>query len=223
LELFYFGDVIFADFFRQSFAGVRVQTLPFSQPLCFAGVSQIMNSDAAPKSNFSWLRTILLLLVIVGLLAAIAVPNFVGGGPSKTSGIINILRNVDAAKEQWAIEHGYNNKMSPAREITAQDITPFFYHEDGKNPLTRLGLVIDKDGNLRNPQGVVFVINPLGFAPEVKFAKAFKLSDHSGFFGPKIPKGTVMRFSTNADDIVEYVLPGQESKPCKSLSELLAR
>jgi hypothetical protein len=182
-----------------------------------------MNPTGENRPIRSWLLTILLLLVIVGLLAAIATPNFVRSGPRKISGIINILRNVDAAKEQWAIEHGYNSKMPPSREITAQDIAPFFYHEDGKNPLTRLGLVIDKNGNLRNTQGVVFVINPLGFAPEVKFTKAFKLSDHSGFFSPKIPQGTVMRFSTNADDFVEYVLPGQESKPCKSLSELLAR
>jgi len=182
-----------------------------------------MNPTGENRPIRSWLLTILLLLVIVGLLAAIAIPNYVGGGPSKTSRITNIFRNVDAAKEQWAIEHGYNNKMSPSRAITAQDIAPFFYHGDGRDPFVRLGLVIDKDGNLRNPEGVVFVINPLGFAPEVRFTKAFKLSDHSGFFGPKIPKGTVMRFSTNADDFVEYVLPGQESKPCKSLSELLAR
>jgi hypothetical protein len=182
-----------------------------------------MNPPAKNKPVRSGLLTILLLLVIVGLLVAIATPNFVRSGPSKISGIINILRNFDAAKEQWAIEHGYNAKMPPSREITAQDIAPFFWHGDGKDPLGRLGLVIDKNGNLRNPQGVVFVINPLGVDPEVKFTKAFKLSDHSGFFGPKIPKGTVMRFSTNADGFVEYVLPGQESKPCKSLGELLAR
>lgn len=182
-----------------------------------------MNPTSKNRPIRSWLLTILLLLVIVGLLAAIAIPNFVGGGSSKTSRIINTLRIVDGAKEQWAIEHGYNNKMPPSRVITAQDIAPFFGHGEGKDPFVRLGLVIDKDGNLRNPEGVVFVINPLGFDPEVKFTKAFKLSDHSGFFGPKIPKGAVMRFSTNADDIVEYVLPGQESKPCKSLSELLAR
>jgi len=80
---------------------------------------------ADPKSIRSWLLIILLLLAIVGLLAAIATPNFVRGGPRKTSGIIN--------------------------------------------------------------------------------------------------KGTIMRFSTNGNDFVEYVLLGQESKPCKSLSELLAR
>ena len=186
-----------------------------------------MISAAKPKTSRSGLLTILLLLGIVGLLAAIAVPNFVGGGPSKTSGIINILRNVDAAKEQWAIEHGYKNKMPPSRVITAQDIAPYFWHGDGQEPFVRFGLVIDKDGNLRNPEGVVFVINPFSVDPEVRFSKAFKLSrDKScigGLFSPKIPKGTIMSFAatTNAADIVEYFLPGQESQPGKSLSELL--
>jgi hypothetical protein len=188
-----------------------------------------MDSESRPRSTLSWLLTILLLLVIIGLLTAIAIPNFVGGGPSKTSRIINILRIVDAGKEQWAIEHGYNNKMPPSRVITAQDLAPFFWHVEGGDPFVRLGLVIDKDGNLRNPEGVVFVINPFGVLPEVRFTKAFKLSQDkgfiSGFFSPKIPKGTVMRFSTNtnAADIVEYFAPGQESKPGKSLSELLDR
>ena len=184
-----------------------------------------MDLEAKPKSIRSGLLTILLLVAIVGLLFAMAIPNFVGGGPSKTGRISNILRNVDAGKEQWASDHGYSNKVPPSRVITAQELAPYFWHGDGKDPFAHLGLVIDKDGNLRNPEGVVFVINPLGFDPEVRFTKAFKLSDHSGFFGPKIPKGTVMRFSTNtnASESVEYFLPGQESQPGKSLSELLGR
>jgi hypothetical protein len=80
-------------------------------------------------------------------------------------------------------------------------------------------LDLDADGNFRNAEGVVFVINPLGVDPEVRFTKNYKLSyDKSfidGFFSPRIPQGTVMRFSTetNAADIVEFVLPGKESKP----------
>jgi hypothetical protein len=171
----------------------------------------------------TWLLNILLLLVIVGLLTVIAIPNFVRGGPSKISGIINILLNIDRTKEVWATGHGYTKKTASSREITAQDIAPYLYHENGKDPFVCLGLVIDISGNLRNPQGVVFVINPLGISPEARFTKAFKLNDHSGFFGPKIPKGTVMRFSSDDEEFVEYVLPGQESNPCKSLTELLAR
>jgi hypothetical protein len=184
-----------------------------------------MDSESRPKTTLSGLLTILLLLAIVGLLAAISIPNFVGGGPGKMSGIINILRNIDAAKEEWAIEHGYTNNNVLSREITAQDIAQYFYHEKGEDPFVRLRLGIDKSGNLHNPQGVFYVINPFGISPEARFTKAFKLNDRGGFFQPKIPKGTVMRFSTtnNAENFVEYVLPGQESKPCISLTELLAR
>lgn len=188
-----------------------------------------MDSESKPKSIRSGLLTILLLVAIVGLLAAMAIPNFVGGGPSKTSGISNILRNIDGGKEQWASDHGYSNKVPPSRVISAQDLAPYFWHGDGKDPFDRLGLVIDKDGNLRNPEGVVFVINPLGVLPEAHFSKAFKLSrDRSfigGLFSPRIPKGTVMRFSTNtnAAESVEYFLPGQESQPGKSLGELLGK
>jgi hypothetical protein len=182
-----------------------------------------MDSEAKPKSIRSWLLTILLLLVIVGLLAAIATPNFVGGGPSKISGIKIILMNIDRIKVEWAIEHGYTNNVPPLREVTAQELAPYFYHENGKDPFARIGLVIDKNGNLLNSQGVVFVINHLGVSPEARFTKAFKLSRDDGFFSPKIPKGTIMRFSNDDEEFEEYILPGQESKPYKSLSELLAK
>jgi hypothetical protein len=33
----------------------------------------------------------------------------------------------------------------------------------------------------------------------------------------------VMRFSNDDEELVEHILPGQESKPFKSLSELLDR
>ncbi len=181
-----------------------------------------MNPTGENRPIRSWLLTILVSLVIIGLLAVIATPNFVRNGPGKISGIINILINIDRAKEEWATEHGYTNKTASSREITAQDVAPYLYHGDGKDPFVRLGLVIDKNGNLHNPQGVVFVINPLRISPEAGFTEAFKLDDHSGFFGPKIPKGTVMIFSNDDEEFVEYLLPGQESNP-KSLSELLDR
>ena len=42
-------------------------------------------------------------------------------------------------------------------------------------------------------------------------------------FATKIPKGTIMRFANDDEEFVEYILPGGDSKPSKSLSELLAR
>jgi len=187
-------------------------------------VFELKMNPTGDKQRPRWLLTIFLSVVIFGILAAMSIPNYVGGGPSKISHVIIILRNIAVAKEEL-IEHGYTNNVSLTRKISAQDIAPLFSPEKDENYFTRIGLAIDKDGNLHNTQGVVFVINPLGVMPEARFTKAFKLSDRSGFFGPKISKGTVMRFSTNTSspEMVDYILPGQESKPCQSLSELLER
>jgi hypothetical protein len=181
-----------------------------------------MNSTGEIRPIRPWLLTILLLLVIVGLLTVIATPHFVRSGPGKISGIINILLYIERTKEEWATEHGYTNKTASSREITAKDFAPYFYREADKDFLVSMRLVIDKSGNLKNPQGVVIVINPLGISPEARFTKSFNLDEHSGLFSPNIPKGTIMRFSTNTED-AEYLLSGQESNPCKSLTELLAR
>jgi competence protein ComGC len=47
------------------------------------------------------------LVVIVGLLAAIAVPAFIKArGSAQRSGCINNLRQIDSAKDQYALEYG---------------------------------------------------------------------------------------------------------------------
>ena len=53
---------------------------------------------------------IMIVVAIIGLLAAIAIPNFVKARETaQKNACINNLRQVDSAKEQWAIE---NNKTS---------------------------------------------------------------------------------------------------------------
>ncbi len=182
-----------------------------------------MDSESKPRSIRSWLLTAFLLMAIVGLFIAVAIPNFVGGGPSKLSSVINVLREIDGAKGYWAMQHGFTNNGSHAYEISQLDLAPLFVHGEDKDRFDRFGFGIDRNGRFHGAQGVVFTINPLGISPEAKFTKSFRLNDRDWFYGPKIPNGTVLRFSTNANEFVEYVLPGQESKPCKSLNELLAR
>ena len=179
-----------------------------------------MDSAGNPKSIRSWLLTVVLLMAIIGLFVAIAIPNFVGGGPSKLTSVINILRQIDGAKEYWAMQHGFTNNVLPSREVTQQDIAPLFLHGDNVDHFDRFGFGIDRNGNIHGAKGVVFAINPLGTAPEAKFTSSFRLDDRSWFGGVKIPKDTILRYRTNGE---EYMLPGQESKPCKSLSELLSR
>ena len=50
---------------------------------------------------------IMIVVAIIGLLAAIAIPNFVKARKtSQTNACINNLRQIDAAKQQWALEKG---------------------------------------------------------------------------------------------------------------------
>ncbi len=61
-------------------------------------------------------------MAIIGLLAAIAVPNFVNArNSSRQSTCINNLRQISAAKDQWALENNQAETASPG----AADLDPY--------------------------------------------------------------------------------------------------
>jgi prepilin-type N-terminal cleavage/methylation domain-containing protein len=65
---------------------------------------------------------IMIVVAIIGLLAAIAIPNFVRARTtSQQNACINNLRLIDAAKQQWALEKGQASSATPA----GTDLQPY--------------------------------------------------------------------------------------------------
>jgi prepilin-type N-terminal cleavage/methylation domain-containing protein len=75
---------------------------------------------------------IMIVVAIIGLLAAIAIPNFVRARTtSQTNMCIDNLRMIDAAKQQWALEHGAVSTSTPQ----TTDIQPYLGRGSGQLPI----------------------------------------------------------------------------------------
>ena len=71
---------------------------------------------------------IMIVVAIIGLLAAIAIPNFVKArATSQQNGCINNLRQFDAAAQQWALE---SHQQSDAT-VAQADIKPYIKLQTG--------------------------------------------------------------------------------------------
>jgi hypothetical protein len=128
-----------------------------------------MNENSENGNRRSLSKIIWILLFAIGfiILLAVIIPTGVGNGGQKANAIINNLRYIDGAKNEWALEHGITNADQVThfnQPLTWADLGPYLLQDINVIQSKRF----DNNGVVHPASGEIYTINSLNKPPEVK-------------------------------------------------------
>ena len=124
-----------------------------------------MKMKTSRKAGFT-LVEIMIVVAIIGLLAAIAIPNFVRARQtSQMNACINNLRQIDGAKQQWALENGKDQNQTPAWAGLADAAIQPYLGRGSAGSLETMFCPLNPPGGGVNDPSTSYVIGNVGTPP----------------------------------------------------------